>query len=45
MTDTDMLDDFRTRAAGFLADSVRSGDACPAYGAILAPALHEEAMH
>jgi len=45
MTDTDTLDEFRARTTDFLERSVRSGDACPAYGAILSPALYEQAMH
>ncbi|WP_419841265.1 acyl-CoA dehydrogenase family protein [Candidatus Poriferisodalis sp.] len=37
------LESFRTEAAAFLAHAVRTGIACPAYGAILAPELHEQA--
>ncbi len=39
----DDLQDFRQAAAQFLADSKDSGMACPAYGAILVPALHDQA--
>ncbi|WP_419945635.1 acyl-CoA dehydrogenase family protein [Candidatus Poriferisodalis sp.] len=34
---------FRCRTAEFLADAVADGVACPAYGAILAPDLHDQA--
>ncbi len=37
------LDSFRTEAAAFIAEAHRAGLACPAYGAILAPELHEQA--
>ena len=37
------LETFRATTAAFLRDAVETGVACPAYGAILVPALHEEA--
>ena len=37
------LDAFRSEAAQFLGDAIDSGAACPAYGAILIPALHDQA--
>ena len=37
------LEAFRERAAAFLQDAVETGVACPAYGAILVPALHDQA--
>ena len=37
------LETFRDAAAAFLRDAVETGVACPAYGAILVPALHEQA--
>jgi len=37
------LETFRATTAAFLRDAVEMGVACPAYGAILVPALHEEA--
>ena len=45
MPDVSDLDSFRTDAARFLSDAAAAGHACPAYGAILPPALHGEAMH
>jgi alkylation response protein AidB-like acyl-CoA dehydrogenase len=39
------LDKFRDEVALFITQAVASGDACPAYGAILPPDLHMEAMH
>ncbi|HAX04767.1 MAG TPA: acyl-CoA dehydrogenase [Acidimicrobiaceae bacterium] len=36
---------FRQQAAEFIKAAVISGDACPAYGAILPPDLHQQAMH
>ena len=45
MQDMPSLEEFRTQAATFIAAAVRSNDACPAYGAILPPHLHEPAMH
>ncbi len=36
---------FRGDAAEFINAAVASGDACPAYGAILPPHLHHRAMH
>ena len=41
-TDTE-LDAFRAEAVQFLGAAVDSGVACPAYGAILVPALHDQA--
>ncbi len=38
------LDEFRRQAAAFIQSAVADGVACPAYGAILSPALHEPAM-
>jgi alkylation response protein AidB-like acyl-CoA dehydrogenase len=40
--DTDLAD-FRAEASQFLSDAVGNGTACPAYGAILVPALHDRA--
>ncbi|WP_420624078.1 acyl-CoA dehydrogenase family protein [Candidatus Poriferisodalis sp.] len=37
------LDAFRVEAVQFLSEAVDAGEACPAYGAILVPALHERA--
>ena len=37
------LDAFRAEAVQFLSEAVDAGEACPAYGAILVPALHEHA--
>ncbi|WP_419553540.1 acyl-CoA dehydrogenase family protein [Candidatus Poriferisodalis sp.] len=37
------LDAFRAGAVQFLSEAVDAGEACPAYGAILVPALHERA--
>ena len=37
------LDAFRAEAVQFLSEAVDAGEACPAYGAILVPALHERA--
>ena len=37
------LDAFRAEADTFLADAQSAGIACPAYGAILPPALHDRA--
>ena len=37
------LDAFRSETAQFLGDAIGAGVACPAYGAILVPALHEQA--
>ena len=37
------LDEFRRETAQFLRESTDAGAACPAYGAILVPALHEPA--
>ncbi|MDD9368860.1 MAG: acyl-CoA dehydrogenase family protein [Acidimicrobiales bacterium] len=37
------LEDFRARAVAFLAQAQADGLACPAYGAILPPALHDRA--
>jgi len=45
MQDIPSLEDFRMQAAAFISDAVNSKDACPAYGAILPPLLHEQAMH
>ncbi len=42
LVDSDLAD-FRAEASQFLSDAVRDGTACPAYGAILMPALHDEA--
>ena len=39
------LEEFREQTAAFIARAVDSGDACPAYGAILPPHLHQQAMH
>jgi alkylation response protein AidB-like acyl-CoA dehydrogenase len=36
-------DEFRVAAARFLADAVAADDHCPAFGAIMPPALHERA--
>jgi len=36
-------DEFRRDAAAFLATSVDAGEHCPAFGAIMPPALHERA--
>lgn len=38
------LDEFRTDVVGYLGDAKRTGTACPAYGAILPPALFEPAQ-
>lgn len=44
MSSADMsMDAFRDEAVRFLGDAVRDGQACPAYGAILVPALHDQA--
>ena len=45
VSDSQPLETFREKAALFIANAVASGDACPAYGAILPPGLHQEAMH
>ncbi len=37
------LDAFRAEAVQFLGEAVNAGEACPAYGAILVPALHDQA--
>ncbi len=37
------LAEFRAEASQFLSDAVHDGTACPAYGAILVPALHDQA--
>jgi alkylation response protein AidB-like acyl-CoA dehydrogenase len=37
------IDAFRAEAVAFLADAQAAGIACPAYGAILPPALHDRA--
>ena len=37
------LDAFRAETAQFLGDAIGAGVACPAYGAILIPALHDHA--
>lgn len=37
------MDGFRERVVAFLEDSLSTGVACPAYGAILPPDLHDEA--
>ena len=37
------LDAFRAEAVQFLGEAVEAGEACPAYGAILVPALHDQA--
>ncbi len=42
LVDSDLAD-FRAEASQFLSDAVRDGTACPAYGAILVPALHDQA--
>ena len=37
------MEDFRAEVAAFLRDATESGLACPAFGAILPPELHEQA--
>ena len=37
-------DDFRRQVAAFLQRSLTDGHACPAFGAILPPALHQQAL-
>ncbi|MBM35896.1 MAG: dehydrogenase [Acidimicrobiaceae bacterium] len=45
MAEVIALNEFRVQAAEFIRDAIDSGDACPAYGAILPPSLYERAMH
>ena len=45
MAEISSLEEFRDETAAFIARAVDSGDACPAYGAILPPHLHQQAMH
>ena len=45
MAEISSLEEFREQTAAFIARAVDSGDACPAYGAILPPHLHQQAMH
>lgn len=40
---TQVMDEFRTRVVDFLQASIAEGTACPAFGAILPPELHDEA--
>ncbi len=44
MSNSQALGEFRDEAALFISQAVGSGDACPAYGAILPPGLYEKAM-
>ena len=43
MSDAPDLDTFRAEAAAFLAAAVAAGEHCPAFGAIMPPALHDRA--
>ena len=43
--DQSPLAEFRIDVAGFLAEAQDTADTCPAYGAILPPDLHQQAMH
>ena len=43
--DQSTLAEFRIDVAGFLAEAQDTADTCPAYGAILPPNLHHQAMH
>jgi len=43
MGETPSIDTFRRRAASFIADAKNSGLACRAFGAIMPPALHDQA--
>lgn len=38
-----LVDDFRAKAASFIEESLASGIACPAFGAIMPPAMHDMA--
>jgi alkylation response protein AidB-like acyl-CoA dehydrogenase len=45
MAENPSIETFRRQAAAFIAAAVASDDACPAYGAILPPGFHHQAMH
>ncbi|MEC7828025.1 MAG: acyl-CoA dehydrogenase family protein [Actinomycetota bacterium] len=45
MAEISSIEAFREQTAAFISRAVASGDACPAYGAILPPDLHQQAMH
>jgi len=45
MAENFSIEAFREQTAAFISRAVASGDACPAYGAILPPDRHPQAMH
>ena len=45
MAENSSIEAFREQTATFISRAVASGDACPAYGAILPPDRHPQAMH